>query len=103
MAAQNPAPARYPDGRWTPENWYDAVLRLPLVGQEDRDVIAWNLRLMRGWRWNLIALSILGVILAALVLLELFRFRKARKANNVTQLVDEAQYSLGFQKRTATY
>lgn len=87
MAAQNPAPVRYPDGRWTLENWYAAVLRLPLVSQGDRDAIAWNLRLMRGWRWNLIALSVLGVILAALVLAELWRLRKTRKAGDAARLM----------------
>ncbi|GAB1313294.1 hypothetical protein MFIFM68171_03504 [Madurella fahalii] len=100
VAAQNPASAKYPDGRWTPENWYDAVLVLPLVNQGDRDVIVQNLRLMRGWRWNLIVLSILGVILAVLVLLELWRFRKAKKANEM--LAEERQFSPGLQKRAAT-
>ena len=79
-AALFPAPAKYPDGRWTPENWYAAVLELSLViSPEDQDVIARNLRLMRGWRWNLIPLSVLGVVLATLVMLELLRFRRERK------------------------
>jgi hypothetical protein len=42
---------------------------------------------MRGWRWNLIPLFILGFILAASVLLELWRARKDRKANDTSPLM----------------
>ena len=79
MAEKNPAPAKYPDDRWTPENWYAAVLELPLVSQGDRRLISGNMRYMEAWRWNLIALFILGFALVVLVVLELLRLRKERR------------------------
>lgn len=68
----------YPDLKWTPENWFKAVLQLNLANQADIDLINHNLRLMVGWRYNLIALFVLGFILVDLVVLEHLRFRKAR-------------------------
>ncbi|KAG7284523.1 hypothetical protein NEMBOFW57_010898 [Staphylotrichum longicolle] len=76
VAEANSARRPYPDGRWTPENWYAAVLDLPLLRDEDRDKIGHNLNLMRGWRWNLVPLFILGFVLLALVALELWRQRR---------------------------
>jgi hypothetical protein len=76
VAQANPPPAKYPDDRWTPENWYAAVLDLPLVSDDQRRVISSNLTNMRAWRWNLIALFILGFALLVLVVLELFRLRR---------------------------
>lgn len=78
VAVQNPAPAKYPNGSWTPENWYAAVLELPLVNPADRRVIAGNVRYMEAWRWNLVPLFILGFVLVVLVVLELLRLRKER-------------------------
>jgi hypothetical protein len=76
VAQANPPPAKYPDDRWTPENWYAAVLDLPLVSGSQRKVISGNLTNMRAWRWNLIALFILGFVLLVLVALELLRLRR---------------------------
>ncbi|KAK3321454.1 hypothetical protein B0T19DRAFT_445213 [Cercophora scortea] len=77
--AQRTTPAKYNDGRdWTPENWYLAVLDLPLVSGDDRDVIARNVRLMRGWRFNIIPLFVLGFVLMDLVVLEVLRLQKSR-------------------------
>ncbi|KAK0723155.1 hypothetical protein B0T26DRAFT_643240 [Lasiosphaeria miniovina] len=78
VASRNSAPAHYPDDSWTPENWYDAVLGLPLTDDADRDAIARALRLMRGWRFNLIPLFVLGFVLGALVVLEVLSGRKPR-------------------------
>ncbi|KAK4122644.1 hypothetical protein N657DRAFT_719557 [Parathielavia appendiculata] len=44
VARANPPPARYPDGRWTPENWYAAVLDLSLASADQRKAIGGNLR-----------------------------------------------------------
>ncbi|AEO71377.1 030a2135-d6bf-41b3-b0b6-b9dad91b38f4 [Thermothielavioides terrestris] len=76
VARATPAPAHYPNDRWTPENWYAAVLELPLVSDDDRRVIQHNLTLMRGWRWNLIPMFLLGFALLSLVVLELLRLRR---------------------------
>jgi hypothetical protein len=76
VAEANPPPARYPDGGWTPENWYAALLELPLVSPSNRRVIGGNLGMMRGWRWNLVALFVLGFVLLVLVGLEVWRVRR---------------------------
>ncbi|KAK3943507.1 hypothetical protein QBC46DRAFT_253952 [Diplogelasinospora grovesii] len=76
VAVQN-AGQPYPDDWWTPETWYTAVLGLTLSNESDYDLIRNNLRLMRGWRYNLIPLFILGFILMDLVILEVLRTRKA--------------------------
>lgn len=72
----NQAPAKYPDDRWTPENWYDAVLKLPLVSDDQRRTIGDNVTVMRGWRWNLIPLFLLGFALLVLAVLEVWRVRR---------------------------
>lgn len=56
----------YPEQDWTPENWFTAVLELPLAYGRDRSDISANLKLMKGWRWNLIPLSVLGTAVATL-------------------------------------
>lgn len=71
-------PEKYAKDSWTPENWYSAVLDLDLVNDADVNVINHNLRLMRGWRYNIIVLSFLNFILMDLVILEIARSRKSR-------------------------
>jgi predicted exporter len=71
----------YPNDKWTPENWFDAVLKLPLAHDSDRRKIKQMLRLMRGWRWNLIPLFILGLVVAVLAVLELVRGRRSRRSD----------------------
>ena len=56
----------YPLEFWTPENWFDAVLKLDLVEASDRGAIDLRVAVMRGWRYNLIPLFILGVAVSAL-------------------------------------
>ncbi|EAQ86677.1 hypothetical protein CHGG_07930 [Chaetomium globosum CBS 148.51] len=76
VARANPPPAKYPDDKWTPENWYAAVLDLPLASANQRRVINGNLTIMRAWRWNLVSLFILGFTLLSLVALEVLRARQ---------------------------
>lgn len=76
VAAANPEPLMYPNDNWTPENWFTAVLALPLAHASDRRDIRNHLRLMRGWRWNLIPLFIIGAVVALLAIWELIRGRR---------------------------
>lgn len=78
VALANAVPARYPLNEWTPENWYLAVLELPLVNEDDRHLITHKLKLMRGWRWNLIPMFILGFVLVGLVIVEVLKGRKSK-------------------------
>ncbi len=73
VAEANLPPAPYPNDRWTPENWYSAVLDLPLMSEDQRLVISYNLGLMRAWRWNLVPLFLLGFALLVLVALKVWR------------------------------
>lgn len=76
LAAASPDPTMYPADKWTPETWFIAVLALPLAHTSDRRDIQNHLRLMRGWRWNLIPLFILGVVVAGLAARELLSGRR---------------------------
>lgn len=76
VAAQNAFPKKYPLDSWTPENWYKEVLNIPLVDDRDRTVIAYNLRIMRGWKYNLIAFFLVGFVLTGLVVAENLRSRR---------------------------
>jgi hypothetical protein len=91
VAAANPEPLMYPLDKWTPENWFVAVLDLPLARDSDRSKINNNLRLMRGWRWNLIPLFILGVVVAALAVWELVGGRRWRQGDSKEKFRDSTQ------------
>lgn len=72
----------YPNLNWTPENWFDAVLALPLASESDRSNIRTHLLLMRGWRWNLIPLLVLGWLVAGLNVAEVVRGRRSVRRGN---------------------
>ncbi|KIW67319.1 hypothetical protein PV04_06583 [Phialophora macrospora] len=91
VAAANPEPLMYPLDKWTPENWFVAVLDLPLARDSDRSKINNNLRLMRGWRWNLIPLFILGVVVASLAVWELVGGRRWRQGDSKEKFRDSTQ------------
>lgn len=78
LAASNAFPAKYPKDSWTPETWYSAVLKLPLAKDSDRHLIEKSLVFIRGWRYNLIAMFILGFVLVVLVVQELRRSKRSR-------------------------
>jgi len=65
----------YPLLEWTPENWYSAVLALDLVSASDRTNISHHLQVMKGWRYNLIPLFLLGLWLCVVAVLDMRRGR----------------------------
>lgn len=69
----------YPSDEWTPENWFAAVLELPLANGKDRNDIESHLKVMKGWRSNLIPMFILGLVVSALALAESFVRRKEER------------------------
>jgi len=75
---RNPYPTKYVPDSWTPENWYKQVLKLPLEEEMVRKAIRQNLRIQTGWRYNLIPLFIIGLVLVVLVVLEVLATRKNR-------------------------
>ncbi|KAL6246461.1 hypothetical protein RBB50_006697 [Rhinocladiella similis] len=76
VAQENPEPAMYPLQHWTPDNWFKALLKLDLAHSSDRGTLKYHLRLISGWRWNLIPLFIIGAAVAILALWELIRSRR---------------------------
>jgi hypothetical protein len=74
---------RYPLNTWTPQNWFAAVLQLPLANASQISDISRWLRVMHGWRWNLIPLFIIEVVVCALVLLDA---REKPRRNHPTQM-----------------
>lgn len=71
----------YPDDDWTPENWFAAVLELPLRDPSQRKDISRHLTIMRAWKWNLIPLFILGLWLCAVAFGEAWIERRNRKTS----------------------
>ena len=74
-----PNQVAYPEQLWTPENWFAAVLELPLVDRNQREDIAHHLTIMRAWRWNLIPLFVLGLILSATAFVDAWTTRREYK------------------------
>ena len=66
----------YPKLEWTPQNWFPAVLRLPLASDKDRSDIEFHLTIMRAWQWNLIPMMILGFVLMGLAFVDRMRHRQ---------------------------
>lgn len=89
VALANKTPARYPNDEWTPENWFLAVLNLPLVSDDNRHLINKKVELMRGWRYNLIPMFVLGFVLMDLVVWEILRTRKGRGMYGKAATVDQ--------------
>lgn len=67
----------YPLQEWTPQNWFDALLKLDLASGTDRDDIDSHYKIARGWEFNLIPFFIVQLVQTALALLEAMRLRKA--------------------------
>ena len=51
----------YPGNMWTPETWFKQVLKLGFVDEGLKGDIRTHVRLMEGWRFNLIPLFLLGL------------------------------------------
>jgi hypothetical protein len=74
-----PDQVAYPEQFWTPENWFSAVLELPLVDRHQSEDIARHLTIMRAWRWNLIPLFVLGLVLSAAAIVDAWTTRREYK------------------------
>lgn len=60
----------YPLLEWTPQNWFAALLRLPLARDSDRSSIKTHLAIMHGWEWNLIPMTLLGFTVMVLAFMD---------------------------------
>ncbi|KAG8161279.1 hypothetical protein KVR01_009543 [Diaporthe batatas] len=69
----------YSPETWTPQNWFDALLKLDLASHTDRNDIQRVYRIARGWQYNLIPFFIVQLAQTVLALLEASRKRKAER------------------------
>ena len=56
--------AAYPLDQWTPENWFKAMLDLPLSDPTDISYVRGWLRVIEGWKWNLIPMMLVSCVVA---------------------------------------
>ncbi|CAK3811693.1 hypothetical protein MYCFIDRAFT_210690 [Lecanosticta acicola] len=89
----------YPMDKWTPELWFSAVLELSLRERSDRSDIRGHLRVMKGWRWNLIPMFILGLAVAVLAVMEAFVRR--RQVSGRDEMAREAEKKISDSTDTA--
>jgi hypothetical protein len=68
----------YPLDDWTPDNWFVAVLELTLASRSQRSNIEHHLTIMRGWKWNLIPMFLLGVALSTVAIVDAWSERKVK-------------------------
>jgi len=67
----------YPLHHWTPENWTRALLALPLASESDAGYLRGWLRVIEGWKWNLIPMFLIGLLVASLSVRACLRERRA--------------------------
>ena len=65
---------------WTPENWFTAVLQLPLAKPSEIRDIKSHLVVMMAWRWNLMAVAGFGVDVCWLACVDYLVRRRERSA-----------------------
>jgi len=81
VAAQSQGHA-YPQDQWTPENWTKALLALPLTSKTDANYLRHWLRIMEGWKWNLIPMLLIGLAVASLSVMACLQERKLARNYN---------------------
>lgn len=77
--AQRVDGAAYPLHEWTPQNWFEALLRSDLASGSDRDDIRSHYKIARGWEYNLIPFFIVQFVQTVLAFMEASRLRKAER------------------------
>lgn len=68
---------KYSAETWTPQNWFEALLKLDLASQTDRNGIHRLYRITRGWQYNLIPFFVVQLAQTVLAFLEASRKRKS--------------------------
>ena len=77
LLAANPYPHKYPADKWTPENWFSAMLhQLQFVHDSDKSTLRTQVDIQRGWRYNLIPLFIIGLATACAAVYEWLSLRR---------------------------
>lgn len=72
----------YPKDKWTPETWTKAMIALPLTSDKDAKYLKGWVKVMDGWKWNLIPLFLIGSLVAVLTVREYLR--QSRQSRNIS-------------------
>jgi hypothetical protein len=75
VAAQYQGDA-YPLDKWTPANWTKALLALPLAREVDASYLRHWLHVMTGWKWNLVPMFLISLVVAVLSVMECLEQRR---------------------------
>ncbi|CAN8101841.1 unnamed protein product [Discula destructiva] len=84
----------YPEGVWTPQGWFDALLGLEFVSGGERDGVVAHEKIARGWQYNLIPFFLVQLAQTAFALLDARRRRAERGAHAATHLDKEAGFGV---------
>jgi len=71
----------YPLDKWTPENWTKALLEV-VISSADASYLRHWLHVIVGWKWNLIPMFLIGLVVATLSVMECLRQRRAARGNS---------------------
>ncbi|ETS83695.1 hypothetical protein PFICI_05571 [Pestalotiopsis fici W106-1] len=66
--------SKYPEGSWTPQNWFAAVSHLDLVS--GRGDLLSHLHVMRGWQYNLIPFFLIQLAETVLAFLDFSKWHR---------------------------
>ena len=83
------SPVVYPYDQWTPQTWYGAVLQLPFVNESDKSGLRNHVRIMEGWKWNLIPLLVIELGVLSLVYVEFVKVIKYRGREDGAQSLEK--------------
>ncbi|KAF2438429.1 hypothetical protein P171DRAFT_458593 [Karstenula rhodostoma CBS 690.94] len=73
----------YAEHWWTPENWYKAVLELPLASEQHRRSISSAVTHMVAWKWILVPIFLLDVLTFAITTVEMMRQRRIPRQQSI--------------------
>lgn len=79
---------KYPMLEWTPQGWLEALLKLDLVTESDRDAVELHYRVARGWQYNLIPFFVVQLAQTVFALLDARR-RHVQRGTYVSTIEDK--------------
>lgn len=72
------ASLKYPLLEWTPQGWFEALLKLEFVDKSDRDAVEVHYKVAQGWQYNLIPFFLVQLAQTIFALLDARRRRTDR-------------------------
>jgi len=81
----------YPQDSWTPETWTKAMLALPLSNPVDIKYLNHWLKVMDGWKWNLIPMFLIQGAVTALIVLTYRKESRGARASGSREEMTKAE------------